>query len=835
MNHSALPTLLAALLHDVGRVYQRAQGSDHTAFSAEWLAKLPAEVSAAIRNHHQAPQARLERVLQAADWLASCEARREIITAEPQPELARLIPPAARVTLLSERPRNPKRLLPVSLSLEETAIFPDNDAKTKDESKKEYEKLLTGLEAELSRIPSFEQRSGIITLLAVLRKYTSLIPHTAEGETDEPYPTEEDVSLFDHLKLTCAIAACLAAESASGDSLFDDATLHAIARNEAAGADVPVARLVRGEFSGIQDFIYRITRAEADKGGTARRLRGRSFYVSLLVEVITDWLMRELELPPTNILFCGGGRFDLLLPNSAGHAQKIRAAEAELNKWLLQRFAGELSVEMVHDANVCVKDFRDFAAVYREADDRLAARKQQKLNAFLAQDWFFLGYNERREDVTQAASLRELCPACHLTPLEEEEEKDEEDNRCRECRQQDNIGRWLPKPDTQFLAYIYGEETPDIPDAIPQIVFAKPFNVTVALLNQTEANACVEEFPDREVVISRLKNPASFILDATGSRTAFDFKFIGNAAPVARKKIATGQSDSPYLHPGEVFDFANIAELLTTGAHFLGVLKMDIDNLGMLFNRGLEPRTLVRVSALSRSLELFFCGWLNQICEDLTNEWKAKPENADKKDWTDSLFYIVYSGGDDLLIVGPWDQMISLAQRIREDFDAFTGHNPSVTLSGGAVLVKPHFPVHRFAPLADEELKKSKEPVSGALHYKRFSKDRFTIFQQTVPWHSSDNEVSLDDLMKFADELVKQIEARQIPKSLLYFLLRLYDQHIAPGESLKSLVWIPKFSYAVARRVADENLGRDLVNTAQRLIDRIRIPISYVSLKTRKE
>jgi CRISPR-associated protein Csm1 len=761
-------------------------------------------------------------VLQAADWLAASEERRGKTTAQPQPALARLIPPAARVALLHARPEQPQQLLPGSLLLSQTALFPDETVLTDDEARANYQTLVAAFEADLARIPSLETRAGLVTLLAVLRKHTSLLPHTATGETDEPYATQEDVSLFDHVKLTAAIAACLLDETR-----FDDDTLAALARNDEAAATLPLARLVRGEFSGIQEFIYRITRAEADKGGTARRLRGRSFYVSLLVEVITDWLVRRLELTPANILFCGGGRFDLLVPLSA--TPTLESAEAELNEWLLKKFAGELSVEMVYDIEVRAQDCRDFSDVYRTADDRLAVRKQQKLRAFLDEEWFYLGYNEPRDDAAQAAPLHALCPACHLSPTEAA------GALCADCEAQGKIGRWLPKPDTQFLTFIYGAETPDVP--APRFTFAKPFHVTVALLNQTEANACIEEFPEREIVISRLNQTDAFILDTPSNAHAFDFKFLGNAAPVAQTKIATGQTDSPYLQPGDVFDFANIAELLTTGAQFLGVLKMDIDNLGMLFSRGLEPRTLARVSALSRSLDLFFCGWLNAICAALTNDWKQ--QHPSKQAWTDSLFYVVYSGGDDLLIVGPWDQMIPLAQRIRDDFGKFTGKNPSITLSGGAVLVKPHFPVHRFAPLADEELQQSKRARDDAPIYRRYDKDRFTIFQQTVPWETHDNVAGLQEMMKFANNLVRDIEAGQVPKSLLYFLLRLYDEHIAPQKTKddwpKGLVWIPKFNYAVARRVSDQKIGTALVEHAQKFIHRIRIPISYVSLKTRKE
>jgi CRISPR-associated protein, Csm1 family len=54
--------------------------------------------------------------------------------------------------------------------------------------------------------------------------------------------------------------------------------------------------------------------------GAARTLRGRSFYVQLLTEGVADFILRRLGLPPTNLIYAGGGNFYLL----AGVSQQER-------------------------------------------------------------------------------------------------------------------------------------------------------------------------------------------------------------------------------------------------------------------------------------------------------------------------------------------------------------------------------------------------------------------------------------------------------------------------------------------------------------------------------
>ena len=101
--------------------------------------------------------------------------------------------------------------------------------------------------------------------------------------------------------------------------------------------------IVGGDISGIQNFIYRITKAQGVKG-ISKMLRGRSFYLLLLQDVIARHIIEQVGLFNTNILYSGGGRFELLLPNTGESKQILNSIQININKWLFNRYGGELGL-----------------------------------------------------------------------------------------------------------------------------------------------------------------------------------------------------------------------------------------------------------------------------------------------------------------------------------------------------------------------------------------------------------------------------------------------------------------------------------------------------------
>jgi CRISPR-associated protein Csm1 len=218
----------------------------------------------------------------------------------------------------------------------------------------------------------------------------------------------------------------------------------------------------------------------------------------------------------------------------------------------------------------------------------------------------------------------------------------------------------------------------------------------------------------------------------------------------------------------------------------LGVLRMDVDNLGDLFKDGFGPKgnsiaTLARISTLSFQLSLFFEGWVRRLCE-------AYPD----------LIYAVYAGGDDVFLIGPWDKMPHLSAKIAEDFKAFAAENPDVHLSGGMAFIHGKYPVYQAADDAHETLENAKN-LDG--------KDAFGFLGQAWKW---------SDFAKVTDKfnrLVKLVLPTRdgglgYSEAILQLLRKLADDR--KTDARKRVIWGPwmwqiAYHFARRRKEADEN------------------------------
>ncbi|PLV57145.1 type III-A CRISPR-associated protein Cas10/Csm1 [Thermotoga sp. SG1] len=95
-------------------------------------------------------------------------------------------------------------------------------------------------------------------------------------------------------------------------------------------------------------------------------------------------------------------------------------------------------------------------------------------------------------------------------------------------------------------------------------------------------------------------------------------------------------------------------------------LLVDVDNLGRIFRDGLKRKTLSRYSTLSRLMSFFFKERVEKIVEG---------KNV----------MVIYSGGDDLYLVGGWNDVLDVAKQLREEFSKFTT-NDFITFSAGYVI-----------------------------------------------------------------------------------------------------------------------------------------------------
>ncbi len=151
---------------------------------------------------------------------------------------------------------------------------------------------------------------------------------------------------------------------------------------------------------------------------------------------------------------------------------------------------------------------------------------------------------------------------------------------------------------------------------------------------------------------------------------------------------------------GELIEFASLAAR-ARGAAMLGVLKADADSLGDAVRRLPAGDGPARLKALSNALDCFFAETLEGEMASAGSPW--------------ANIYTVYSGGDDLLAVGPWDLILDFAGHIQELFTQRFGPgaaaSPSpipLTVSAAVTIVKPKYPLHLAARQADTLLQRAK-------------------------------------------------------------------------------------------------------------------------------
>jgi len=785
--------ILGALLHDVGKFYQRGleRGrGDHQRLGDECFGQYFAEnlsppfsqeeiglIRSAINNHHG-----FEKFVTLADWLSAGMERIGLEDEEHgDPSRERLQSVFEKVCLSKNDVKTNEyayRLKPLSLK-EREDLFPAPNLPEQD-LREEYKSLWEGFVEELKNIPTQNPRSYLNAFYAILQKYTWCIPSAA-------YKHEPDISLFDHAKTTAAIAGCLYHCKRAGESTDKEFLI------------------VAGDISGIQNFIYRITKAQGE-GGISKRLRGRSFYLLLLQEVIAKYIIERAGLFTTNILFCGGGRFELLLPNTKEAQEILKDAIREINRWLFDEYGGELGI-VIESVETDRNGLGEYGSLLVQIDEKLSKAKKIKFNTLFKDSSFWC---EEKETTNI-----KICKVCNISKVEDDKKP------CERCELHKKIGKELPK--IKYL--IYSSSKVDRLGNEP-IQFGNFGTVYM----MPEGTSIKEDWlkSDKILEIQKINDLSELI---TG------FRFIGNTAPAAKEGFSiddNSEDEDKKVDKDNVLSFEMIADA-SIGDKRIGILKMDVDFLGLIFAIGLEDeknpkrKSISRIANLSRSMDMFFAGYLNKICDDVYKEWKNDVNNKwEHKDKVNQIFYIVYSGGDDLLIVGPWSEMPKLAKKINDEFKGYTCNNPDINISAGIFFCKPKYPISLAAKAAGEQLETSKDKGRMSI----------TLFGDTVEWASSDR-ICFDELLTFGEELYQYVnsseQTQKLPRGFVHGLLRKHKQYRG-GDDYN---FIPAIIYQLARNVKNDELKNKLktklINDKRLFFKHIKIPASYALLKSRKE
>lgn len=694
----------------------------------------------ATSHHVTHPGSLDEAILKKADWLASGHDRREADREDPQAlAVAGLWPILASLRLPGEKPTagqnaagDLRRIVPPELlSWDEKTILPV-PAIPRHEYAQACGRLWDVLKQHLS-IRAADLGEYVERLQALLLRTVHAIPASRQvGQ-------QADVSLYDHSHLTAAFAACLAC-------LFDPAQTQECDPNRLRGR----YRILQLAVGSIQPFILRSVSAldapagETVEKGMARRLRARSFFVSLLTWLAARRVLEAAGLPIVNLIFDGGGRAILLLPDMEAILGPIQRALAEIEAWFTDTLGSFLRWDVAWSRSLTDTDFtaEHFGDAYREVTHTLAeARYGGSLTSLRSAD----GWNE------EAWLLKGPTLPVDRADFQERFEQ---------------VGRFLPR--ARFLR-IVRQGSPVQGPAL------EIFDYTVELWDRPPRNGLTYAL-DLEYA-ERLDQPVWLV----GSHVPVADE--RDIARLAAERNSSEADDSEPLEVGDIIPFEELSRLSEDEQHrplsypMLAVLKADVDHLGMLLSMGLgEAVSFGRLATLARTLNQFFKGFLNhQIAIRYPH------------------IYTVFAGGDDLFLIGPWFDVVRLTRDLHGWFVRLTCGNPFVTFSAGIVFAQPRIPVRHLAHEGEAALEKAKD----------LGRNRITITSRTFSWDLFKEGVRFSQLLQRCAGNGSGERRPGVSRAMLYRLLQYANMALRETKTLVDLKWRAQLSYDAKRNLPE--------------------------------
>lgn len=674
------------------------------------------------------------------------------------------------------KPLSVKALFPAKAS----EVEPDRN----DRGQAEYATLWRDFLEALERIPSSHRANWSLWLDhfdAAWTCYTQAIPSaTAFG-------TRPEVSLYDHSRAVAAMATALWRyhHERDEDSEAVRKCLADYGRPDWADAKF---LLIQGDFFGIQDFLF-ATGGETQKRA-ARLLRGRSFYVSLLTECAALAILDELALPPTSQVINAAGKFLIVAPNTEQTREALARVQQRFDQWFLQHSHGQAGIGLAWTEASCNDFLDDGGESGRSRFGQLIDRLFDALNDAKA----------RRFD---------LCGGQPPAPVFGSF-LDAFDNNLGVCAID---GR---SPATRRLD---GSDTPVSDLAADQIDIGKQVahkqRVLISRNSLGGTSLRVPIFGLHVMFASGEESSGKFGPAAREGKLlrAWDYSLPeSETAPLfngyARRNIngyiplfgeLNEWEQGRYEGLEEPADGKDAKEPKTfeyiacddrslqendkwIGVQALTTLKGDVDNLGAIFERGLERPTFAKMAALSRQMNNFFAVWLPWFC-------KAGYPST----------YTVFAGGDDFFLIGPWHSTLRLAGEMRERFTTYVAGNPQIHFSAGLSMTKPGIPVRQMGDLAEQALDAAKER-----HDDRgdIVKDGVTCFGHTIGWEA------FGALLDNAREIDAKRSELKLSTGYLYGLQQLADmaedlrkakRDPKHAPDIESALWNSRFTYRTAR------------------------------------
>ncbi len=684
--------------------------------------------------YHHKPSTPIQNIIQKADQYASGVQREEIKEGTTDFKQVRLTSIFQQISLKDKRDYKDEDYRYDVAKLSPDSIFPSKDFSTPPDFNKAYNDFHKEFKEFAQESDKMELFHFFNSLISLCEKYLWCVP----ADTREKEPV---TSLFDHSYVTSAIATSLYLFHKYTNSLEDEESI----KND----EIEKILIISGSVGGIQNYIYGLYGSSFRN--ITKILRARSFFVKLISKLITHKILKLFNLPPANLIVNAGGRFLILAPDIREIKEKLNKLYSSINKYIFSLSNGELYLNLDYSISVKGKDFQKerFARIFDKIEEKIELVKKQKfINILKDKRWekdkFILDKLYYKFSIEKETGY---CKICGKFPAETSVD---DIVVCHHCAKQIEIGRKLIN--SKYIAYSYKEvKSLEGFSFFDKEIFVYFSSDTLLIKNLIDRFYLVEEIYDQE------------------SAPFFTTIYLDNYIPVKEE-----ENKKVPLTTEEIVEYnlSENSEGKRRGYKKLGILKADVDNLGLIFSYGLKKEfTISKFVTLSRMINLFFTMYIKHLQE-------TKYKNI----------YTVYSGGDDLFLFSDWETIIKFSYSLYRDFKKFTCNNPDITFSAGIFIADEKFPVKRGAEYAEELLEISKNR----------GKDSLTIFNTTFKWNK------FKTLENFKDLLSK--EELKIPHSFLHRLLKYLRSAMEWKQEKSSInfVYYPRLIYDLRRNFEDE-------------------------------
>lgn len=564
MKKEKIDLFYGALLHDIGKVIQRATGErkKHALVGADWFDEIANNqvISDQIRYHMANYQSdklgndHLAYITYIADNIASGVDRRQSNEESDEGASDKIwdtYTNQADIFNVFGAQTDKRYFKPTVLNLKSEPNFAS--ATYKPFSKGDYAAIATRIKNELAEF-EFNQ-AQIDSLLNLFEATLSFVPSSTN--------TKEiaDISLAEHSRLTAAFALAIYdyLEDKGRHNYKEDLFTKASAFYEEEAF-----LLASFDLSGIQDFIYNIATS-----GAAKQLKARSLYLDFMSEYIADSLLDKLGLNRANLLYVGGGHAYFVLANTEKTVETLVQFEKDFNQFLLANFQTRLYVAFGW-GSFAAKDImselnspESYRQVYQKASRMIS---EKKISRYDYQTLMLLNRGGK-------SSERE-CEICHSV---------------------------------ENLVSYHDQKVCDICRGLYQ--FSKEIAHDHFIITENEGlpigpNACL-----KGIAFEKLSQE-----DFSRVYVKNDYK----AGTVKATHVFVGDYQCD-----EIYNYAALSKNENgLGIKRLAVVRLDVDDLGAAFMAGFSQQgngqysTLSRSATFSRSMSLFFKVYINQFASD---------------------------------------------------------------------------------------------------------------------------------------------------------------------------------------------------------------------------